>query len=73
MVSKGAQRAIYPCCPGCDGGRLPEADTQEKGITGENDDVHTRTYRPFSCTGETALQRPGGRVKKALTTSVLPL
>ncbi|MEN1966295.1 hypothetical protein P4906_23050 [Escherichia coli] len=58
---------------GCDGGRLPEADTQEKGITGENDDVHTRTYRPFSCTGETALQRPGGRVKKALTTSVLPL
>ncbi|MGS8031353.1 hypothetical protein, partial [Escherichia coli] len=37
---------------GCDGGRLPEADTQEKGITGENDDVHTRTYRPFSCGGE---------------------
>ncbi|WP_290384360.1 hypothetical protein, partial [uncultured Escherichia sp.] len=48
----GAQRAIYPCCPGCDGGRLPEADTQEEGITGENDDVHTRTYRPFSCGGE---------------------
>lgn len=25
---QGAQRAIYPCGPGCDGGQLPEADTQ---------------------------------------------
>lgn len=29
-------------------------DTQGKGNTGENDDVHTRTYRPLCSTGEIA-------------------
>lgn len=52
-------------------------DTKGKGNTGENDDVHTRTYRPLYRTGEIAFDlaedsaaTPQGRGEQRLGESV---